>query len=118
MVAWPSTLPQSPLGDGWNEQLPKNRYEFQPRVGIPKGRPSSSQRNSTQTFRFKFTYAQKVIFENFYYDTLFQGTLVFDVKDPPSATTISFAYIGEAPTYETPDNGLTYIMSCTLIKVP
>lgn len=116
MTAWPGTLPQGPLGDGWSQQLANNKYEFKPRQGRPLSRLASTQNLDEQEVSFLFTAAQKATFETFYKTTISWGVSSFNWVDPTNNTTYEFQITSQIQ-YSTPDAGLHYVMRCTMLRV-
>jgi hypothetical protein len=76
-VTWPVNIPQCPILNGLSEQKQTNILTFAPDVG-----PAKMVRRSTKSFwktalTFRMTTIQYALFNNFYVNTLEDGTLPF-----------------------------------------
>lgn len=82
MVAWPASLPQSPLFEGNSVALGDNRVSFKPDVGRALVRRRYTTRDDTVSFTFRMSRAQLVDFLSFYNTDLGDGVLEFTYDDP------------------------------------
>jgi hypothetical protein len=97
MPTWPATLPQEQfLG------LTEVRQDGRLRSQMDTGRPKMRRRFTSVAVRYQiptlFTGAQKIIFDNFYTATLFEGTLPFTWEDPVNDVPRDFTFV-EVPTF-------------------
>ncbi len=98
MVAWPATLPQTPLIGGYKETVPDLALRTQMDTG-----PAKVRRRATAGVRpFQWpailTTAQVATLDTFYVTTLNSGALPFTVNHP--RTTVSESWrIVEPPEY-------------------
>lgn len=97
MVAWPASLPQSPLFEGNSVSLGDNRVSFKPDVGRALVRRRYTTRDDTVSFTFRMSRAQLVDFLSFYNTDLGDGVLEFTYDDPTIDDTRTY-------TFERPPN--------------
>jgi len=86
--AWPGTLPQKFLVDGYMEGVGDGLLEYQPDTG-----PSISRRRATAVPRplsgnFEMTSAQIATLRTFFDTTLIGGSLPFTFPDPLTGATL------------------------------
>lgn len=89
-VAWPGTLPQNPLLEGFAYRRENNRDSFRPRVGPSLVGPIASDAGVFCVFAFHMTKAQVAIFDAFYTTTLLFGSVNISMTDPITETTEEF----------------------------
>lgn len=98
MASWPSSLPQLPLVDGYQEQAGQNVIRSQVDSGPMKRR----RRFTTSRDRFQMVFemesAELSIFKDFFRFTLAHGALSFDYQHPQELVPATFAFVGE-PAY-------------------
>lgn len=83
MAIWPLTNRQSPDSDQYSESRQLNKISFEPEVGPSIDRRRGTAAGTTVSIHFTgITEAERVTFENWYEDILFDGTLPFDWLDP------------------------------------
>jgi hypothetical protein len=82
MVAWPSTLPQSPLLENWQETPPNLIIRTSMEVGVPKVRRRATTGPRAMTWPLLLTSAQVDILETFFYTTILAGSVIFTHKHP------------------------------------
>jgi len=98
MVAWPGTLPQTPLYVGYEENTP----DLLVRTGMDTG-PDKIRRRATAgvreiTWPTILTIAQVATLETFYITTLASGALTFTLNHPRTAVGSTWRFV-KAPTY-------------------
>jgi hypothetical protein len=117
-IPWPDTIPQSPIYGGFTEQRQRNVTSFSPDVGSPKIRRRSTAVCVPCVAVFEFSDSQLDIFNTFYEDTLFDGTLPFTWRHPRMQTFYSWMFsVEEAPQIEATGSNLNRV-SCKLIRLP
>jgi hypothetical protein len=89
MAAWPETLPQSPLVEGFRETPADNSLRTAMETGPAKLRRRATSGAAGLTAGFLLDAAQLAALDIFYADTLQGGTLPFDFTHPISGETIS-----------------------------
>jgi len=114
-VAWPGTLPATPLLDGWQKQLADNRYKFEPRQGRPIMRRKQSTRLDEQDVTFKLSLAQEQIFEEYYHTDLSDGVLSFTLNDPITGDPTDFQFIGSPPVITS--DGVNYLVRARIMRI-
>jgi hypothetical protein len=97
-ATWPSTIPQCPILNGFNERPQPNVASFTPEVGPPKMRRRSTAKGWLTNMTFRFTNAQMVTFLTFYETTLKDGSLPFTMNHPRTTTNYSWMFMpGDEP---------------------
>ncbi len=81
-AAWPITLPQCPVLNGFSEQRQRNIVAFNPDVGPPKIRRRSSASAVLTSATFRLTTDELSDFDTFFIDTLKDGSLPFEWQHP------------------------------------
>lgn len=89
MAAWPASLPQSPLLDGFRELREANVLRTSVDVGPAKVRPRYTTDLSVFAMGFVLTDAQLATFDTFYTETIFYGAEAFDWTHPRTGSAIS-----------------------------
>jgi hypothetical protein len=97
MPAWPASLPQYVLQQGYNEQLSDNLVETQMDAG-----PGKTRRRFTATVKqfgvtLEMDATQAATFEAFYETTLKQGSIPFDWVHPRTRAALTFKFKKPAP---------------------
>lgn len=82
MPAWPATLPQYVLQEGYQEKLPDNTVETPMDTGPDKVRRRFTTNYRVFTVQMEMTAAQAAVFDGFYVTTLRHGSLDFDWVHP------------------------------------
>lgn len=80
-TVWPVDLPQLTLRNGFSEQSNPNIITADLSIGVPQTRPRSTFQNKTYSGTIRITYAQKIVFDNFYQYTTLSGTQPFEFPD-------------------------------------
>ena len=93
MVAWPGSLPQSPLLEGFSEQGEEQSLRTTMDVGPDKLRKRASAVPTVVKFNMIMDETQRGTLENFYDSTLNGGSLDFTFTDPLSNTQRQFRFI-------------------------
>lgn len=117
LSAWPATLPQHPLRDGFTEQRQPNVVAFKPDVGPPKTSRRSTAAGTLTAASFILTPAQKADFEEFYEATLADGTLPFLWDHPQTAVPYIWLFDPENVPEISP-RGRQFRLNCRLIRLP
>mgnify|MGYP001455401073 CR=1 FL=1 len=89
MPAWPETLPQSPLIDGFRETPANSSLRTEMEAGPAKLRRRTTAAAATLSLTFIISAAQLAALDAFYADTLQGGTLAFDFTHPVTGETVS-----------------------------
>ena len=98
MAAWPATLPQSPLVEGYSEETP----DLVVRTSMDEG-PAKIRRRFTANVRnithnYLLTQAQVATLDTFFVTTLAGGALTFTFINPRTAATDTYRFRSQ-PTY-------------------
>jgi hypothetical protein len=96
MTAWPGTLPQHFLKDGFKDSEPNLAVLFQTDTGPPLVRRRATAGMRQISGAMKITGAQKVILRQFYQD--YCGSEI-DFPDPDTGATIQIIFM-EEPSFE------------------
>lgn len=119
--SWPAALPQTPLIEGFSEQLGDGTIQTNTDTGPPKFRRRFTAVPKMFALKLRLTSAQVDTLEAFWQNTLACGSLKFDWVNPrdQSAATFSFMKNGSssAPTIAANDAGV-YTASFSLIQWP
>lgn len=94
MPAWPATLPQSPLLDGYSEEAGDNVLRSQPEMGPPKTRRRFTARIDRLNLSYVMTTAQLGIFEAFWRTDLADGALPITMPHPRKGGSINAVPVG------------------------
>jgi hypothetical protein len=86
MEAWPNTLPQYVLVDGYSEEEADNLIEYKPEAGAPISRPRSSNAARPITVAYELSRGQLQDLQEFYRTTLISGSLPFTFPTPNEDT--------------------------------
>ena len=114
---WPSDLPCQPTLGGFREQRQRNVVAFQPDVGAPKMRRRSTAAYTRTSLVFRMTTAHLETFEEFYIDTLEDGTLPFIWQHPRTLLYYNWVFEqGEAPQFDRSSTSTTTV-SFTLLRL-
>lgn len=97
MVAWPGSLPQDVLVDGYDETFPNGKLRTQMDQG-----PAKQRRRYTAAVRplrvmIEGTRAQMAILDDFYVTTLAMGALTFTKTMPRTLATVTFRFVSQPP---------------------
>lgn len=116
MPVWPSTLPSSPLLDGFRETVPDNVL----RTDMERG-PAKTRRRTTSAVRklsvnYLMSKAQVADLETFYGTELLGGSIAFDTMHPRSAAAISCRFV-KPPVYSSA-NGEYFRVALELEVLP
>jgi hypothetical protein len=117
--AWHTSLPQSPLVDGFSTSKGKTVASWQPDTGPPLVRVRWSFGIRPMHMAFMMSIAQKDIFNTFYDVTLVRGSLPFRIKDPSLGVTVrALFHPEEAPSFVSPDGGRKWWrVECSLLVI-
>lgn len=85
--AWPGTLPQQPLQDGYSEAAGDGRVQYQPDVGPPITRRRTAAVVRPLAVSYELTSAQLAILRAFVDTTLLGGSLPFSFPAPSESAT-------------------------------
>jgi hypothetical protein len=99
MAAWPSSLPQIALADGFSEWASPNLILTENNAGPAKRRPKYTTVVMHQVVPLLLTTAQVATFETFFNSTIAFGSLPFDWLFQRTGATVSM-YINEHSPYE------------------
>ena len=117
-AAWPATLPDAPLRQGWQRRPQPNTISFKPSVGTPKVRRRSTARGDAISLTFRFSGAQLATFWSFYGDDLADGALPFTHTDPVLGGTLRLMFEPEQVPVETPAQAIDrYDVACLLTRL-
>jgi hypothetical protein len=89
MAAWPETLPQSPLVEGFRETPANTALRTEMETGPAKLRQRTTAATATLSLTFIISTAQLAVLDGFYADTLQGGTLAFDFTHPVTGETVN-----------------------------
>ncbi|MEZ0260292.1 MAG: hypothetical protein ACAH80_04740 [Alphaproteobacteria bacterium] len=89
MAAWPETLPQSPLIDGFRETPANTALRTEMDTGPAKLRQRTTAATATLSLTFIISTVQLATLDSFYADTLQGGTLSFDFTHPVTGETVN-----------------------------
>ena len=111
MPSWPGTLSSYVLQDGFSETLPNNTIRSKMAVGPPKMRRRGTGAPRSIPSKQYMTAAQVAVFDTFYEETLYSGSLRFDWVSPRTQAVKELRFT-DPPVY-TP-MGAGYIVSMKL----
>jgi hypothetical protein len=99
MVAYPASLPQSPLLDGYEEEDQETALRSNMEIGPAKTRSRTTSAVTKIMWPTLLTNAQKTTLQTFYQTTVARGATSFTITEPETAVTITVRII-KAPKYK------------------
>lgn len=119
MVTWPAALPQTPLQQGFAEELPRLSITTQMDAGPAKVRRRFTAGVTKYNMQFDLTTAQRATFITFYETTTFGGSVRFDFPDPVTAVTAEFRFdLAKGTPQITSLSGHIYRLTAPMEKLP
>ncbi|ODT22214.1 MAG: hypothetical protein ABS35_15290 [Kaistia sp. SCN 65-12] len=115
--AWPATLPQYLLSDGYTEAQGDGRLRTQPDIGPAKVRRRSSAMPGPLQGRMMMSGAQRTILDTFVATTLANGTLPFTFPSPLTGSPILVRFASNLPAWSSP-GGDTFVAALDLEVMP
>lgn len=115
--AWPATLPQYLLADGYSEAKGDGRLRSQPDIGPAKVRRRTSAMPGPLRGRMKMSGAQRAILDAFVETTLANGVLPFTFPDPLTRAPILVRFGDMLPAW-TSEGGDTFVAALDLEVLP
>lgn len=97
--AWPNTLPQYVLQDGFSEKVEDQLIESQMDAGRAKTRRRFTAPLRLLNVSLNLTAAQRTAFETFYFTTLQAGALPFTWVNPITQAAADMRFRNPAPQY-------------------
>ena len=97
MPAWPATLPDDPLIQGYDERTPVTGIRTNMDAGPAKQRNRFTAAVAPLQLTLDLTRAQVAILDSFHKDTLKRGALAFDWIHPRTQAVVSFRFINDRP---------------------
>lgn len=98
MVTWPSTLPVSPLLDGFSETAEEIIIRSKMETGPDKVRARTTAGVRKFSMAFMMTKNETAIFDDFYLNDLNGGAAPFDFTHPRTGETLSMRMV-KSPIY-------------------
>lgn len=92
MAAWPASLPEQPLADGYTESALPNVVRSEMEIGPAKLRRRYTAEIKVYAVQFMLTTAQVATLETFYDSTLNGGVDPFDWVDHRTGATVSYRF--------------------------
>ncbi len=112
-VAWPASLPDDFLDAGYTESPGENVLREEMDVGPSKTRRRATVKPVQVTGTIMMTRDQFKIWQDFYTDVLFHGTVPFAQRSLDG--TLREMYVVERPTYSTVDIYVAVGLTCEFI---
>lgn len=109
MIIWPVELPDEPLLQAYNEQLPKMIVRTPMDQGPAKTRRLSSTNSRFVNVEFIFTEAELEIFDEFFMTTILGGALSFTWVHPRTLAIVDCRIMvdsSQGPSYQKSSNDL------------
>src|SRR5262245_10179110 len=100
MEAWPGTLPQQPLYDGFQETAPNTVLRTTMDAGPPKQRRRYTAGIRRFSVALQLTKAQVAVLDSFYLNNLNGGVDPFTWVHPRTGTAATFRFTGDALSYD------------------
>ena len=91
--AYPASLPQNPLVEGFNDTRQKAALRSDMDTGAPKRRKRFTAAIRPLKFPTILNGTQRVTFDTFYKTTLGEGSLSFTIPDPVDGNTITVFFV-------------------------
>ncbi len=116
-AVYPSSLPQAPQFQGYQEQLQENLVRNTTGVGPPKTRPRSTAPRKAITWIMTLTPAQKTTLSTFFETTLVFGSLEFQHQLPDDPATQAIYKFSTPPQFSARGPNLwTVSMSLMIVR--
>jgi hypothetical protein len=113
--AWPATLPQTLIMDGYGEAPGENQLRSNMEVGPAKMRRRATSAARKVSGSLILTLAQLAYFKTFYNTTLLGGTLRFTWLDPTDSTTTVEMRFSKTPSWVAEDIHFRVSMSLEIL---
>lgn len=117
MPAWPASLPQLVLAQGYRETFAKTAVRTSMDAGPAKVRRRFTAGTRDFAVSLRLTPAQAATLEGFFDATTAGGSLAFDWTHPRTGTAVAFRFIGE-PQLTAVNRGQQYQASMRLEILP
>jgi hypothetical protein len=114
--AWPATLPQNMLAQGYKGALPNNQLRQPMDVGPAKVRCRGTVAVTPVSGRILVTPTELATLITFYETTLLDGTLRFSWVQPEDGTTAVEMRFTESPTWSWVDGYFEVALSLEILK--
>jgi prophage DNA circulation protein len=114
MASWPSSLPQTPLLDGYSD-VPQNSVLRSDFDTYTKQRNRFTAVIHDVSEKYVMTNNQYTTFIEFYENTLNFGADVFTKTDPVTGLTKNYRFV---EPYSSSFNGVLWVVELTLEKLP
>lgn len=98
--AWPGTLPQEPLYEGYREAVPNGILRTQMDAGPPKQRRRYTAAPRRFTMTLCLTKAQVAVLDSFVLNNLNGGVDAFTWTHPRTGAGATYRFAGETPVYQ------------------
>lgn len=92
LPVWPIDLPARPMLRQWQKVPQDNRLRFAPEAGPAIMRRLGTAAGKKWTATFVMTRDQLAAFEDFYSETLGDGTLPFEMRNPQTGETSTWTF--------------------------
>jgi hypothetical protein len=99
MANWPAALPQLPTPGGYKEEPSSGMVRTTMDAGPAKRRRRISAAPKKMHEVYEMTSAQLVTFEEFYNDTLLDGSLTFTKNNPRTGVSSTYAFGETKPSW-------------------
>lgn len=116
MTAWPTSLPQSPLRDGYEETMTSATLRTETEVGPAKLRRRYRSSPIHHKMRFIMDESQLNTLETFYKTDTVGGALEFTMPHPIKNTTMTVRFLEDRP-YSVTYYGSKYMVEMTLEQI-
>lgn len=117
-VAWPSSLEQKVLVQGFGLNLGNTVLTSENEVGLPKERRRFTKAADRLQTSIIATRSEVTTFLNFYKTTLAGGTLSFDFTDPITDVTNEYKFDTQNPPQITPYGANDFVIRMNWIEIP
>jgi hypothetical protein len=117
-ILWPSTLPASPLYDGYSESMPNYTLRSSMDSGPSKVRRKCSALPWMMTVNFNLSASQLSALVTFIETTLIGGTLRFEFSHPRTGSTVECRVAGSDSLMQFAPRGRSWAVALTLEVLP
>lgn len=119
MATWPTSLPQTPLQEGFSEELPRVTITTPMDAGPAKVRRRFTAGVTKYTMEFDLTTAQRATFITFFETTTLGGSIKFDFPDPVTGSVTDFRFDQAKGTPQIKSlSGNIYRLTAPMEKLP
>jgi hypothetical protein len=118
IAAWPSTLPQCPILNGWDEQPQPAVAAFVPEVGPQKSKRRTTAKVWSCNAVYRMTNSDVITFNSFFETTLEDGSLPFSWPHPITKVSYNWYFDSATPPKFSRTTPKTQTVQLKIMRLP